>query len=62
MHYTPPMGAILDGDEVHDLLAARLRLEHTHAEEAILGPAPYRFDVFESVVPEDLRGAEPVDV
>lgn len=62
VHYRPPMGAILDGDEVHDLLAARLSLEHTHAEVAILDPAPYRFDVFERIVPEDVRGAEPADV
>jgi SAM-dependent methyltransferase len=46
-HYTPPMGAILDGNEVHDALSAGLDLPHVHSESVDLGQDPYRFDVFE---------------
>lgn len=46
-HYRPPMGAILDGDEVHDALSACLDLRHVHSEAVVLGQDPYRFDVYE---------------
>lgn len=47
VHYAPPMGALLDGDEVHDLLDSLLRLDHTHSEKVKLGVDPYRFDRFD---------------
>lgn len=48
-HYAPPMGAILDGDEVHDVLTGQMTLSHVHSEATVLGSEPYRFDVFEHV-------------
>lgn len=47
VHYAPPMGAMLDGDEVHDALESLLTLEHTHAERVLLDGARYRFDRFD---------------
>jgi SAM-dependent methyltransferase len=47
VHYAPPMGAMFDGDEVHDLLDSLLRLDHTHAEKMMLDVDRYRFDRFD---------------
>lgn len=51
VHYAPPMGAMLDGDEVHDALSSLLSLDHTHAERVLLGNARYRFDRFDKPAP-----------
>lgn len=47
LHYAPPMGAVLDGNEVHDYLAEQLTLHHVRSEALELKSAPYRVDVFE---------------
>lgn len=46
-HYAPPMGAILDGDEVHDLLPTILSLDLAESDRQTLGVDRYRFDRFE---------------
>jgi SAM-dependent methyltransferase len=51
VHYAPPMGAMLDGDEVHDLLDSLLSLDHTHGEKIMLDVDRYRFDRFEKPAP-----------
>lgn len=47
VHYAPPMGALLDGDEVHDMLDSLVRLDHTSAERITLEVDRYRFDRFD---------------
>jgi SAM-dependent methyltransferase len=47
LHYAPPMGAVLDGDEVHDYLTEHLALRRVYSEELELNSAPYRVDVFQ---------------
>jgi SAM-dependent methyltransferase len=48
VHYAPPMGAILSGDEVHDALAKAVTLRHVYSERKDFGAGrPYRVDRFE---------------
>jgi SAM-dependent methyltransferase len=48
VHYAPPMGAILSGDEVHDALAKVVTLRHVFSERTDFGAGrPYRVDRFE---------------
>jgi SAM-dependent methyltransferase len=51
VHYAPPMGSILSGDEVHDALAAEAaHLRQTFSERTEFGAGrPYRVDRFEKV-------------
>jgi SAM-dependent methyltransferase len=47
VHFVPRMGSVLDGDEVHDLVAARSVLDHAHAEQREFGAGRrYRIDRF----------------
>jgi hypothetical protein len=47
-HYVPRMGSILNGDEVHSLLAMRTRLTHVVAERTEFGERrACRIDRFE---------------
>jgi cyclopropane fatty-acyl-phospholipid synthase-like methyltransferase len=48
VHYVPRMGALLNGDEVHDLLRAHTTLRHVFGERVEFGPGrPYRVDRYE---------------
>lgn len=47
VHYAPPMGAILDGNEVHDVLPTILSLDLTESDRQTLGVDRYRFDRFD---------------
>jgi SAM-dependent methyltransferase len=48
MHYVPRMGSLLDGGEVHDILASASRLPHTLSTVEEFGEGrPYRVDCYE---------------
>ena len=48
VHYVPRMGSVLNGDEAHDVLAARTTLKHVLAERTEFGAGrTYRVDRFE---------------
>lgn len=48
VHYTPRVGTLLDGNELHDFLADRTTMSHTLDERTELGEGrPYRVDRYE---------------
>lgn len=47
LHYVPRIGTVLDGDEVHDLLAQESRLDHVFRDQTEFGAGrSYRIDLF----------------
>lgn len=57
LHYVPRIGTVLDGDEVHDLLAQESQLHHVFTDRTEFGVGrTYRIDLFA----RSTRGVDPL--